>query len=204
MLLRSTAQGHLPSPASAERPHSPPSGFRPRPFLPRRFRGPLLGLVIVLGAIVLLFRLRHLPNSIPEDLRVFLQDLLQPEGWYPPRFLEWHDREKQLPQLDPNLPYPQGREGRYIRFSNHVWGAFPQSIPVLFLSRDSTGDTFEGLGWGNIMQELLLNAHLAYLSKRMYAPSVIIISASSLSGRARVSLCAHSRDIFFSLEQFCV
>jgi hypothetical protein len=54
------------------------------------------------------------------------------------------------------------------------------------------------------MQELLLNAHLAYLSKRMYAPSVIIISASSLSGRARVSLCAHSRDIFFSLGQFCV
>ncbi|KAI0246304.1 hypothetical protein BJV78DRAFT_1364921 [Lactifluus subvellereus] len=148
MLLRLTAQGRLPNPAGVERPaaHSSPAGFRPRSFLPRRFRGPLFGLV-VFGAIALLFRLSRFPNSIPDDLRVFLQDLLKPEGgWYPPRFCEWHDREKQLPQHDPDLPYPQGREGRYIRFSNQIWG----------------------LGWGNIMQELLLNAHLAYLAKRTY------------------------------------
>jgi hypothetical protein len=97
--------------------------FRPLPFLPRRFRGSFL-VLFVFGAIALLFRLNHLSSSIQNDLLIVLQDLLQPEGWYPPRFYEWHDREKQLPQHDLDLPYPQGREGRYIRFSNHVWGAF--------------------------------------------------------------------------------
>ena len=48
-----------------------------------------------------------------------------------PRFYGWHDREKQLPQNDPDLPYPQGREGRYIRFSNQVWGAFSLSYTKL-------------------------------------------------------------------------
>ncbi|KAF8496238.1 hypothetical protein F5888DRAFT_1794754 [Russula emetica] len=70
-----------------------------------------------------------------------------PEGGSnPPRFYEWHDREKRLPQHDVNLPFPQGREGRYIRFTNQVCC----------------------LGWGNAMQEMLFNAHLAYLSKRTY------------------------------------
>jgi hypothetical protein len=97
--------------------------FRPLSFVLRRFHGPLF-VLFVLGAIVLLFQLNHFSSSTQNDLLVFLQDLLQPEGWYPPRFYEWHVQEKQLPQHDPDLPYPQGREGRYIRFSNHVWGAF--------------------------------------------------------------------------------
>jgi hypothetical protein len=99
-----------------------------------------------------------------------LKDLPKPEGGrLPPRFYEWHDREKQLPQHDPDLPYPQGREGRYIRFSNQVWGTFLLFCPKLpGWSRDSY-KTLKGVGWGNAMQELLLNAHLAYLAKRTYA-----------------------------------
>jgi hypothetical protein len=104
----------------------------PRPFLPRRFRVPFFGL-LVLGAIVVLFRLNHLSSYTPNDLFIVFKDLLKPEeGWYPPRFCEWHDQEKRLPQHDLDLPYPQGREGRYLRFSNHVWGAFPQSGAELF------------------------------------------------------------------------
>jgi hypothetical protein len=76
-----------------------------------------------------------------------LRDLpLSEPGPNPPRFYEWHEREKQLPQHNPDLPYPQGRQGRYIRFSNQIFG----------------------LGWGNAMQEFLFNAHLAYLSDRIY------------------------------------
>ncbi|KAH9966164.1 hypothetical protein BGW80DRAFT_1230443 [Lactifluus volemus] len=140
MLLRSVTQS-LPGPVSLEKPHS--THFRPRPFIPRRLRSSFFGLVI-LGTIALLF---HLDSSSQNELLVFLKDLPKPEsGKNPPRFYEWHDREKRLPQHDPDLPYPQGREGRYIRFSNHVWG----------------------LGWGNAMQEMVLNAHLAYLAKRTY------------------------------------
>ncbi|KAI0289291.1 hypothetical protein BC826DRAFT_1032735 [Russula brevipes] len=70
-----------------------------------------------------------------------------PEGGSnPPRFYEWHDREKRLPQHNPDLPYPQGRDGRYIRFANQL----------------------NGLGFGNALQEMLFNAHLAYLAKRTY------------------------------------
>jgi hypothetical protein len=96
----------------------------PYPYSPRRFRGPFFGL-IALGAILVLFRLSDLHVSISNDWLVLFQDLLKPDGgWLPPRFFDWHELEKQLPQLDLDLPYPQGREGRYIRFSNHVWGAF--------------------------------------------------------------------------------
>lgn len=133
MLLPLTAQGRLPYPTSVERPHSSSSGFRPRPFLSRRFRGPLFCLV-VLVAISILFHLGHFFNSIPDDMLILLQDLLTPEGgWYPPRFLKWHDREKRLPQHDLDLPYPQGRKGRYVRFSNQVCCTFPQSILCYFV-----------------------------------------------------------------------
>lgn len=45
------------------------------------------------------------------------------EGGSNPRLHEWHEREKHLPQHDPYLSYHQGRVGRYIRFSNQIFGA---------------------------------------------------------------------------------
>jgi hypothetical protein len=166
MLLRSIAQS-LPSPVSLEKRNSSP--FRSRPFLPRRFRSPILALVILIS-IALVFRINRLSSSRQDDsdLLVFLGDLPKPErGKKPPRFYEWHHKEKQLPQHNPHLPYPQGSEGRYIRFSNHVWGAFRSHLVLA----TRLIETCKGLGWGNVMQELLLNAHLAYLSNRMYAPT---------------------------------
>ncbi|KAF8595319.1 hypothetical protein BDV93DRAFT_501348 [Ceratobasidium sp. AG-I] len=53
-------------------------------------------------------------------------------------------REAQLPQHNLSLSYPEGSNGRYVRFSNQVWG----------------------LGWNNILQERLLNTILAYESNR--------------------------------------
>jgi hypothetical protein len=38
-----------------------------------------------------------------------------------------------LPQHNPNLPYPQGREGRYIRFTNQ--GCCASSFALFLRSR---------------------------------------------------------------------
>ena len=101
--------------------------------MPRRLRGHFFAL-LVLATIAFFFRHNYFSTtSTSEDLLVFLNGLPQPEGGTkPPRFYEWHDREKSLPQHDLNLPYPQGREGRYIRFTNQVCCA---SSFVLFFAQ---------------------------------------------------------------------
>ncbi|EIN11679.1 hypothetical protein PUNSTDRAFT_98867 [Punctularia strigosozonata HHB-11173 SS5] len=55
----------------------------------------------------------------------------------------WEDN---LPQHNLSLPYPEGENGRYVKFSTQV----------------------AGLGWNNVLNELLLCAHLAYDSGRAY------------------------------------
>ncbi|KAH8999627.1 hypothetical protein EDB86DRAFT_650453 [Lactarius hatsudake] len=138
----------LPGPVSLDK--AVPLAFRVPTIsaVPRRARGSFLAFLLL--AAVTLFYLHSIKissRSVPNDLLPLWQDIPPPEGGpNPPRFYKWHEREKQLPQHDPNLPYPQGREGRYIRFSNQIFG----------------------LGWGNAMQEFLFNAHLAYLSNRIY------------------------------------
>ena len=42
---------------------------------------------------------------------------------YPPDYVEWHKLEEALPQHNPNLSFPEGREGRYVYFSEHVKSA---------------------------------------------------------------------------------
>ena len=117
----------LPAPVTVnlkKRPRAS-SPFRPHAILPRRLRGHFCGLLVL--ASIAFFSHYHYFSTTPitEDILVFLDGLPQPKGGInPPRFYEWHDREKSLPQHDLNLPYPQGREGRYIRFTNQVTGTF--------------------------------------------------------------------------------
>jgi len=59
---------------------------------------------------------------------------------------KFHEYEANLPQHNLDLPYPEGRDAKFFWASNHV------------------ADT----GWGNAMQELLMNAHLAYVTKRAF------------------------------------
>ncbi|KAF9258031.1 hypothetical protein L218DRAFT_878110 [Marasmius fiardii PR-910] len=59
------------------------------------------------------------------------------------RLWKW---EASLPQHNLYLPYPEGREGRYVKFSNQV----------------------QQLGWNNVLNDLLMSAHLAYISNRTY------------------------------------
>ncbi|KAJ7623533.1 hypothetical protein FB45DRAFT_925935 [Roridomyces roridus] len=64
-----------------------------------------------------------------------------PSNWE--AVLKW---EAALPQHDPSLPFPEGRTGRYVRFSNQA----------------------KGLGWNNCLNEELMNLHIAYLTGRSY------------------------------------
>ncbi|KZV76431.1 hypothetical protein PENSPDRAFT_598317 [Peniophora sp. CONT] len=51
-----------------------------------------------------------------------------------------------MPQNNADLPAPQGKEGRYLRFKNHL----------------------TTVGWGNSMQEMITNHHTAYRANRIF------------------------------------
>ncbi|TRM56921.1 hypothetical protein BD626DRAFT_516843 [Schizophyllum amplum] len=64
----------------------------------------------------------------------------------PPDWADMRAYEASLPQHNPNLTFPEGASGRYLKFSCQV----------------------NELGWNNALNEVLMNAHLAYASKRAY------------------------------------
>ncbi|KAI5118056.1 hypothetical protein M0805_005902 [Coniferiporia weirii] len=64
------------------------------------------------------------------------------ESDLPPLYEDWYELERNLPQHNESLPYPEGAQGRYFFASNHVWG----------------------LGFNNALQEQLFLSHLAYIS----------------------------------------
>ncbi|KAJ7617353.1 hypothetical protein FB45DRAFT_933987 [Roridomyces roridus] len=64
----------------------------------------------------------------------------------PPTYAKLRKWEAALPQHNLSLPFPEGKYGRYVRFSNQVrW-----------------------LGWNNVFNDVLMSAHLAYISDRAY------------------------------------
>ena len=80
----------------------------------------------------------------------------------PPLYTDYYLQELQHPQHNPNLPYPEGGHGKYIWYANHVHGELSVTC-----SRGLRGSSCgEGSGWGNAMQEHLLNAYLAHEAGR--------------------------------------
>ncbi|KAF8645215.1 hypothetical protein AX16_008042 [Volvariella volvacea WC 439] len=67
-----------------------------------------------------------------------------PKG--PPTYRRLKRWEWELPQHNLDLPYPEGRTGRYVKFTSQV----------------------KELGWNNVLNEVLMCAHLAYASDRAY------------------------------------
>ena len=49
-------------------------------------------------------------------------DIPSAEPRFPPLFPEYHQRELDLPQHNPNLPLPEGKNGKYLWIANHVVG----------------------------------------------------------------------------------
>ncbi|KAI8970876.1 hypothetical protein BD414DRAFT_501473 [Trametes punicea] len=64
----------------------------------------------------------------------------------PPLYSRFHKAELDLPQHNASLRLPEGKSGRYLWIANHA----------------------SKCGWGNAMQELFLNAYLAYRSERAF------------------------------------
>ncbi|KAK7037644.1 hypothetical protein VNI00_010861 [Paramarasmius palmivorus] len=64
----------------------------------------------------------------------------------PPHYNSIHEYERNLPQHNLSLPFPEGKDGRYVWFANQI----------------------KLLGWNNCFNEVLMNAHLAYASNRAY------------------------------------
>ncbi|KAG8220778.1 hypothetical protein J3R82DRAFT_2210 [Butyriboletus roseoflavus] len=79
-----------------------------------------------------------------EDLLASEDDAAQHS--LPPLYENYHNYERQLPQHNLSLPFPEGRDAKFFWVSNHVTAS----------------------GWGNAMQELLLNALLSYETNRAF------------------------------------
>ncbi|GLB38601.1 hypothetical protein LshimejAT787_0504660 [Lyophyllum shimeji] len=77
--------------------------------------------------------------------QIYEETLSQPKV-PPPTYEKLRKWQDNLPQHDLSLPFPEGKTGRYVKFSNQI---------VM-------------LGWNNVLNEVLMNAHLAYASKRAY------------------------------------
>ncbi|KAF7308493.1 hypothetical protein HMN09_00698300 [Mycena chlorophos] len=69
-----------------------------------------------------------------------------PKSPPPPEFQSVRAWVHNLPQHDLDLPFPEGKTGRYVRFANEA----------------------RYVGWNNCLNERLMNAHLAYRSGRAY------------------------------------
>ncbi|KAI5117565.1 hypothetical protein M0805_009643 [Coniferiporia weirii] len=64
----------------------------------------------------------------------------------PPSYNSVREFEHRLPQHNLSLPLPEGENGMYLRFPEHLWGH----------------------GLNNVLQEIILMSQLAYLSDRSY------------------------------------
>ena len=95
----SSAQGLLPLPSVAKLQEQ----FARQPFARRRY---LFGAI----ALALLYLCYANTWRLTADI--------------PPDYRAWHEFELALPQNNPDLPYPQGKTGKYARVSNHVTSAY--------------------------------------------------------------------------------
>lgn len=84
----------------------------------------------------------------------------------PPLYSAFHEYELRLPQHSLNVSFPEGQERAYLWIENHEHGEliFPLTHSMLTL--------LPGVGWGNVMQQLLLNSYLAYRAGRAYVPTL--------------------------------
>ncbi|KAJ7756381.1 hypothetical protein DFH07DRAFT_820357 [Mycena maculata] len=108
-----------------------------------------LAIVVFVFVATLLLPEQHRDDS---EEQVALSDEITSEpteSWRfpgPPTFEKLWRWEQDLPQHDLQLPFPEGKTGRYVKFSNQA----------------------RRLGWNNCFNEILMNSHLAYMSKRAY------------------------------------
>ena len=102
------------------------AGFRRwdnQPWYTRLFTKPILRLfvlaVICIGTVHLFWSADLLVAVAEVDL-----------NRKPPLYEKYHQEELRLPQHNPDLPYPEGRHGKYIWYANHVHCTYASSPRV--------------------------------------------------------------------------
>jgi hypothetical protein len=79
----------------------------------------------------------------------------------PPLYEEYRERERHLPQHNASLPYPEGSHAKFLWADNHG------SCTSLLDHRSPHAEPYQlDFGWGNYMQEMILDAYLAYAAQR--------------------------------------
>ncbi|KDR82446.1 hypothetical protein GALMADRAFT_237772 [Galerina marginata CBS 339.88] len=74
------------------------------------------------------------------------EEVLVVDPDYPPSYRALKKQIQDLPQHNLDLPFPEGRNGRYVKFSSEI----------------------QLLGWNNVLNERLMDTYLAYKSNRAY------------------------------------
>lgn len=137
-------------------------------FVARRF----LVFIILAGFLFFtLLRMFYPREVIVETLIPGQGQVRQSSRWpgkrLPPLYSQYHQYELDLPQHHWDSTSHES-EPKYLFVSGHTWGAIYiysllYATILIFISIYCTG-----LGWGNVMQEILLNAYLSYKSERAY------------------------------------
>lgn len=146
----------LPTSTSPERPTSNRAHMSPRVagiFIPRRYARICVTTICAVALFIfvpfdlyslyptsaLWTRSAYPPYPVPLDTP-------PTNDTRPPLYQRYTEYEKILSQHDESLPFPEGKHAKFVYFANHAWGS----------------------GWGNAMQEMILDAHLAYTSGRAF------------------------------------
>ena len=103
-------------------------------YLRRRLFCSLLLLLLVLSALVTLSFFFDL-ETITKDALPDYVSLLLPDRDSPPKYKKLRKWIHDLPQHDLNLPFPEGRNGRYVKFTCQV----------------------QQLGWNNLLNEVCVS-----------------------------------------------
>ena len=95
--------------------------------------------------------------------------LSRPTPTLPPTYAAWHEAERAMPQNNALLPAPQGREGKYLRFATYV----TSESSSIRMNWSLANRALTASGWGNVLQELVFHAQLAYESQRTYVHQLL-------------------------------
>ncbi|EKM79136.1 hypothetical protein AGABI1DRAFT_39997 [Agaricus bisporus var. burnettii JB137-S8] len=109
----------------------------------------MITLLIVFTSLLLVlasFDIRRLIFVVNRGYETFQRKDAREDNDYPPTYQWLTDWEGALPQHNLSLSYPEGKSGRYVKFSSEI----------------------QMLGWNNCLHERLMNSYLAYKSKRAY------------------------------------
>lgn len=90
----------------------------------------------------------------------------------PPDYADYRLNETKYPQHNPDLPFPEGRTGKYVYFSGHITGVLSRLfVPCAVWVTQQTSEA----GWGNALQEHFFQGLLAYVSGRSYVSTCYLL-----------------------------